>query len=111
MESVSFIAASVLFLAVLGAFALTRRINRFLMVVLAASFALFCVSGAAVVLDSYGSGVAPWRVGRSHIDVTRASEPITFWASNLILGAGSLFCGFVGAYLLRVAVMRRRHGP
>jgi hypothetical protein len=88
-----------------------RRINRFLIVLLAASFALFCISCAALVLDSYASGVAPWRMGRSHVDVSRAVDPLAFWASNLVLGAWSLLCGFMGAYLLRIAVMRSRHGP
>jgi hypothetical protein len=111
MESASLIAAIVLFLAAVGAFAVTRRINRFLIVVLAASSALFCVSCAALVFDSYASGVAPWRMGRSYIDVSRATDPIAFWASNLAVGAWSIFCGFMGVYLLRIAFMRRRHGP
>ncbi len=111
MESASFIAAIILFLAVLGAFALTRRINRFLIVLLAISFLLFCVSTATVALDSYSSGVAPWRSSWGAAQVARDAAPAAYWTSTVGLGLWSLFCGFMSIYLARIAFMRRRHGP
>ena len=111
MEASLFIAAAILFLAILGAFALMRRINRFMIFLLAASFVLFCLSMGSVAIDSYVSGVAPWRSSWGSAQVAREANPIAYWISAGGLGLWSLVCGFMGLWLARIALMRRQHGP
>jgi len=86
-----------------------RRVNRFVIFLLAVAFACFGIALGVHAWEDWQQGIAHIPAGkRSTIEVTRGEYPKLFWSSTtfvwLCVAGILLFSG----YFCRIALMRRR---
>ena len=88
------------------AFVFLRRVNRFLIFLLAAAFACFGIALGFIAWEVYQLGIGHIPAGRrTTSEITRGQHPELFWSSVLLGVAGLLL--LLSGYLLRIAFMRR----
>jgi hypothetical protein len=86
-----------------------RRVNRFLIFLLAIAFASFCVALGVVAWEDYQQGIAHIPSGRrTTTEITRGQHPALFWVSTTVVWLGVAGLLSMSAYLVRIALMRRR---
>jgi len=86
-----------------------RRVNRFVIFLLAVAFACFCIAGWLHAWEDYQQGIAHIPAGRRiTIEITRDQHPELFWASTTVVWLAIAGLLSMSAYLLRIALMRRR---
>jgi hypothetical protein len=109
------------FIALIGFFCLLwpflyfvafRRVNRFVIFLLAASFVCFGITAGLHAWEDYQQGIAHIPAGRrTTTEITRDQHPGLFWGSTIFMWACVAGLQLMGAYLLRIALMRRRQRP
>ena len=86
-----------------------RRVNRFVIALLAVSFACFGIAAGLHAWEDYQQGIAHIPAGRrTTSEITRAEHAGLFWASTTFVWACVAGLFLMGAHLLRIAFMRRR---
>jgi len=91
------------------AFVLLRRVNRFLIFLLAVAFACFGIALGLTAWEDYQQGIAHIPAGRrTTVEITRDQHPGLFSASTTFVWLGTAGLLLMSGYLFRIALMRRR---
>jgi hypothetical protein len=86
-----------------------RRVNRFVIVLLAVAFACFGIASGLVAWEDYQQGIAHIPSGRrTTTEITQGQHPALFWVSTTVVWLCIAGLLSMSAYLLRIALMRRR---
>jgi pilus assembly protein TadC len=100
-----------LFLLVVAAFVLLRRVNRFLIVLLSASFLLYSAASILSAVNAFYAGVAPWPRGRYDLaTVSLQQSPGAYWLSCAFLWILAAGFAFAGLRFLAISLRRSRNG-
>lgn len=90
-------------------FVALRRINRFVIFVLAVAFACFAVTLGAVAWEDYQQGIARIPAGRRTTnEITQDQYPVLFWALTMVVWFAIAGLLSMSAYLFQTALMQRK---
>ena len=94
---------------VLLAFVALRRVNRFLIFLLAIAFACFGLSLGLIAAEDFQQGVAHVPSGRyTNTEITRGEHPTAFSISTVFVWVCTAGLLLMSLYLFSISLMRRR---